>query len=274
MANEPAVEQTPTPNSKHQTSETMEVHHHGHVHHQKKWKEYLFQFLMLFFAVFCGFLAENQREHYIEHLRENQFIKTLVEDIHNDTAGLNGAITAFTLINRHIDSLIPLLEDNNDLDKNAKEIYQHAVWLHYYHKVTYFDRTIEQLKSSGNFRLIKNKSVSRNIMEYDGAMRDNVIDMQDNYVFLNKEKMLDLCNGIFRTSVVKKWLAKGWGNHETELPTAPYFLTTEKATIDRFINQLYQYSLVNTWFIESLKNWATIKAVQLDILIKKEYHLK
>ncbi len=26
----------------------MEVHHHGHVHEKKKWKEYLFQFLMLF----------------------------------------------------------------------------------------------------------------------------------------------------------------------------------------------------------------------------------
>jgi hypothetical protein len=36
----------------------MEVHHHGHVHEKKKWKEYLFQFFMLFLAVFCGFLAE------------------------------------------------------------------------------------------------------------------------------------------------------------------------------------------------------------------------
>ncbi len=38
--------------------EKMEVHHHGHVHEKKKWKEYLFQFLMLFPAVFLGFLAE------------------------------------------------------------------------------------------------------------------------------------------------------------------------------------------------------------------------
>ncbi|MFN2439395.1 MAG: hypothetical protein ABR503_09370 [Chitinophagaceae bacterium] len=35
----------------------MEVHHHGHVHDEKKWKEYIFQFLMLFLAVFCGFLG-------------------------------------------------------------------------------------------------------------------------------------------------------------------------------------------------------------------------
>ena len=41
-------------------TETMEVHHHGHINEKKKWKEYLFQFLMLFLAVFCGFLAEYQ----------------------------------------------------------------------------------------------------------------------------------------------------------------------------------------------------------------------
>ena len=48
-----------------QATETMEVHHHGHVHEKKKWKEYLFQFLMLFLAVFCGFLAEYQLEQVL-----------------------------------------------------------------------------------------------------------------------------------------------------------------------------------------------------------------
>jgi hypothetical protein len=250
----------------------MEVHTHTHTA-RKKWTHYFWEFLMLFLAVFCGFLAENLREHYVEHQREKQFIKTLVEDVHNDIHGLNEAIIAFTLINRHIDSLIPLLKDNN-MGKNAKAIYQHAVWLHYYYKVTYFDRTIEQLKSSGNFRLIRNKDVSSSIMEYDGAMRDNVIDMQNEYVFQNKEKLLDLSNAVFKTSVVKKWLAKGWGNHEIELPDTPYFLTTDRITIDRFINQLYQYSMTTAWFLENLKNRAIVKAVQLDSLIKKEYHLK
>lgn len=257
------------------TINDMEVHHHAHESHAKKnWKTYFWEFLMLFLAITLGFFVENQREHYIEHQREKQFIKTLIEDIHTDTAGLNAAVIAFTLINRHIDSLVSLLEDNSSMEKNAKTIYQHAVWLHYYYKVTYFDRTIEQLKNSGNFRLIRNKNVSRSIMEYDGAMRNNVIDMQNNYIFQNKEKMLDLSNSIFKTSVVKKWLAKGWGSHEPELPKAPYFLTTEKTIIDRFINQLYQYSLATNWFTEGLKNWSTIRAVELDSLIKKEYHLK
>jgi hypothetical protein len=49
-----------TPSTLNHQPSTMEVHHHGHVHEKKKWKEYLFQFLMLFLAVFCGFLAEYQ----------------------------------------------------------------------------------------------------------------------------------------------------------------------------------------------------------------------
>jgi hypothetical protein len=39
--------------------EKMEVHHHGHIHENKKWKEYLFEFLMIFLAVTLGFFVEN-----------------------------------------------------------------------------------------------------------------------------------------------------------------------------------------------------------------------
>ncbi len=43
----------------------MEVHAHTHTA-RKKWTDYFWEFLMLFLAVFCGFLAEYQLEHKIE----------------------------------------------------------------------------------------------------------------------------------------------------------------------------------------------------------------
>ena len=46
----------------------MEVHAHTHTP-RKKWTHYFWEFLMLFLAVFCGFLAENQREDMVEHQR-------------------------------------------------------------------------------------------------------------------------------------------------------------------------------------------------------------
>src|ERR1044071_643211 len=62
----------------------MEVHAHSHTE-RKKWTHYLWEFLMLFLAVFCGFLAENQREHFIEHKREKEYIRSMLEDLRLDT---------------------------------------------------------------------------------------------------------------------------------------------------------------------------------------------
>jgi hypothetical protein len=56
----------------------MEVHTHSHTA-PKKWTHYLWEFLMLFLAVFCGFLAENIREQSVERHRENQFIQSFIE---------------------------------------------------------------------------------------------------------------------------------------------------------------------------------------------------
>ncbi|MBK7243516.1 MAG: hypothetical protein IPH98_06595 [Saprospiraceae bacterium] len=74
----PPDEITPTAEAEiinpNQETKNMEVHHHTHnsaePHHKKNWKLYLWEFFMLFMAVFCGFLAEIQVEHYVEHQRE------------------------------------------------------------------------------------------------------------------------------------------------------------------------------------------------------------
>ena len=58
----------------------MEVHAHAHTA-RKKWTHYFWEFLMLFLAVFCGFLAEYQLEHKIERDREKKFIQTFIEDL-------------------------------------------------------------------------------------------------------------------------------------------------------------------------------------------------
>src|SRR5678816_3065017 len=65
----------------------MEVHKHPHhVTHKKNWPEYLLEFLMLFLAVFLGFIAENQREHIVEHQREVKFMSRMLLDLRGDSA--------------------------------------------------------------------------------------------------------------------------------------------------------------------------------------------
>jgi len=64
----------------------MESHaHHIHKAPGQGWKHYFFEFLMLFLAVFAGFLAENQREHIVEHQREKKFARRLLTDLRRDS---------------------------------------------------------------------------------------------------------------------------------------------------------------------------------------------
>ena len=70
----------------------MEVHAHSHTP-RKKWTHYFWEFLMLFLAVFCGFLSENQREHYVEAQREKEYAKSLLSDMKEDTTEISGGIT-------------------------------------------------------------------------------------------------------------------------------------------------------------------------------------
>jgi len=61
----------------------MEAHHHTHTE-RKRWYHYFWEFLMLFLAVSCGFLAENQIEHMVDHQREKQYIRSLRKDLSGD----------------------------------------------------------------------------------------------------------------------------------------------------------------------------------------------
>jgi len=74
----------------------MEVHHPHHPTHKKKWSEYILEFLMLFLAVFLGFLAENTREHIAERKKEKYLIRMLKQDLIKDTANLHHLIYKYT----------------------------------------------------------------------------------------------------------------------------------------------------------------------------------
>jgi hypothetical protein len=154
----------------------MEVHHHSHGSpatggtEGKKWTHYFWEFFMLFLAVTLGFFVENQREHYIEHKREKQFISTMVEDLKSDTAQLSETIAYKKSKEKMLDSLIMYLS-RAEYQKYGNDIYYYA------RNVTrpqYFspnDRTIQQLKNSGALRLIRKLSISDSIMYYDQQLR-------------------------------------------------------------------------------------------------------
>ena len=85
----------------------MEVHAHTHTP-RKKWTHYFWEFLMLFLAVFCGFLAEYQLEHKIEKEREQVYIASMIEDLKKDTTSLTFTIRQYEELDMRSDTVLTL----------------------------------------------------------------------------------------------------------------------------------------------------------------------
>jgi len=150
----------------------MEVHRHTHTP-GKKWTHYLWEFLMLFLAVTLGFLVENQREHYVEHQRENQFVRSLFNDVKTDTANIAKITNARNAKEAMLDSL-SLLMNSSDPGGLTRLIYPYAILagrtLPY--RFVPNDGTMQQLKNSGALRLIRNRKVVDSIAKYDINVRN------------------------------------------------------------------------------------------------------
>jgi len=104
----------------------MEVHHHSHPSpssgHRKKWTHYFWEFLMLFLAVYCGFMAENIREHKIEHQREKQYMVSLYQDLKTDTFNLGNSLKSKEEEIGNSDSFFHIFRDQNLFRENTRWI--------------------------------------------------------------------------------------------------------------------------------------------------------
>src|ERR1700761_2268115 len=105
----------------------MEVHHHPDVE-KKGFKEYLLEGLMIFFAVFMGFIAENIRESIADHHKVKAYAATLITDLQSDNDSLRYAIKYMTWATAHTDSLMKLLSNNAIKDIPTGELYYHGLF--------------------------------------------------------------------------------------------------------------------------------------------------
>ena len=239
----------------------MEVHAHSHTP-RKKWTHYFWEFLMLFLAVFCGFLAENQREHMVEHQREKVYIKSLVEDLKQDTAQLKQIIIAFNEKILFKDSLLKELA-NPDVYKNSAKAYYYFEKSRHFPDFIYTDRTIQQLKNSGNMRLLRNKAVSDSIVDYDSRVRNL-------FVGQNQLNNLVLTYGALKNKLFQMRLLDSTTN---EIKTNIPLLSGNKKDLEEFYNNMWDQKKFFTW-VRDLDNELLKQGIRLIAFIEKEYNLK
>ncbi|MGB8192990.1 MAG: hypothetical protein WCF67_13765 [Chitinophagaceae bacterium] len=251
----------------------MEVHHHAHTP-RKRFKHYLFEFFMLFLAVTLGFLVENQREHMIEHNREKQYIRSLVEDLKMDTMNLNSSIAYWTSLGKIIDSLHSYAKPPVK-KQNLPSLYMLAAAMLNFDNFIYSDRTIEQLRHSGNFRLIREKSISDSLIQYDGFIRSQLRE-QEKFQLNMFANIMSLQHELFDSEVLRD--TRTIGDHVIDSVgfNAKYRITPLLNNDDKlfkYSNELFLYQ-VGTMLISRAEQKLQQRATMLIKMMQDKYDLK
>jgi hypothetical protein len=243
----------------------MEVHAHTHTE-RKNFTHYLWEFLMLFLAVFCGFLAENQREHMVERKREKEYLKSMLQDLKSDTATYKRYAKSNKPALDIIDSLIYLLKSPE------RKLYVNRIY--YLAKMFTIrtdllitnERTYDQMNSSGLLRLIHNQNVSDSVSNYYNSL--NLIKNQNERITARVDQYFLSVGKIFDAEIMLKIFKERKAPEDNSI----HLLTEDPQAINEFLTRaqyLYgTFSFVQNWGLQRC-----ITAGNLIALIQKEYHL-
>jgi hypothetical protein len=252
----------------------MEVHHHAHTS-RKKWTHYFWEFLMLFLAVFCGFLAEYQLEHMIEKDRAKQYINSMYDDLKADTTRLN-------ILIRYDEEKISVLKTmTNCYDSVSKDLkatgcmgilIKQSSSNRSFH-IT--DRTLRQLANAGGFRLLR-KEDADSILAYESLftqyqnfestifqesqdnVRNTLNQLADFKVLYPMRSGVAILNNIDTSDAVLK---------------GPLLFSNDKVLMNKWFNELTMYLRVTN----AQRNLLLVfrnKAIGLIEYYKQKHHLE
>ena len=219
---------------------------------------------MLFLAVFCGFLAENQREHMIEHKRAKQFALSLLSDLKADTTALNTAISFGNKKIMSVDNLVAQLEQPKE-KWNDTLIYTYASAAGRYRPFGYNSGTYEQMKASGSLRYFKQELTDLlnqyNVQAKKTEVRDNI--------------HLNYASNLYNPFLIQVVdIRAGIQIQDGGRPThALVFRKTDKETIALWINYATMVQSTQQRTVVEY-NEMLRQAKQIISALQNEYHLK
>ncbi|MEO5948480.1 MAG: hypothetical protein ABIP79_16805 [Chitinophagaceae bacterium] len=244
----------------------MEVHAHTHTP-RKKWTHYFWEFLMLFLAVFCGFLAEYQLEHKIERDREKKFIQTYIEDLKSDTAYISRVLLFRKQKTERMDSFMLLLS-TGQIKGHENELYFFGRTLVRNASFSSNDRTITQLKNSGSLRLIRNEQAADSMMSYQTLVEIINTNQEDDRA--ERRDAGPLLSRMFNPFVFDKMVTIDGVNRPDGNPPLRSYDPAIQEDLAYYVHQLKGSNFIIQRRLAQLNE----KAINLITLLRKEYHLK
>lgn len=254
----------------------MEIHRHSH-HSDKhrtrkeKWRDRTWDFIMLFLAVFCGYIAENWREHYIENKREKKYIRSVVKDLTTDTAWMNTYLKDQQNSVLILDSVIFLLKKGSSDSVSRRRVYylaRMAIKLSSPNKINY--SAYDQMRNSGNLRLVKKQATVDSISRYYFGAKD--IEQLNETIMQRQSALVEFEGRVFDGTVFQSML--DLDNFEfKEPPGNPALVTADKNLVNDFITRAHYLSSANV-YSQVYARRQKEAAIRLISFLKKEYCLK
>jgi hypothetical protein len=247
----------------------MEIHHHPkHSDKTRNYKEYLFEFLVIFIAIIGSFFAENLREHYIDRHKEKEYMISMLLDLKAESLRLKNVLDKNNAQKKGLDSLLTIM--NNVLTGNEKNefYYFNFKYASDYTAFTSVDRTLNQLMNTGGLSLIKDMAVSDGIVIYSNGIKgtlNQVALLETRY-----QKILDQQKDIVDIQAVMKLIH---GSSILKLKEYPDLLATDKKTINAYYFDVAVFRGAIVGYTQRLDDLMEQNTFLIQ-LIQNEYRLK
>ena len=259
----------------------MEVHAHAHTE-RKKIIHYLWEFLMLFLAVFCGFLAENKREHFVETHRAKEYAKSLLSDLRLDTGELRRGIGITSLTVSAIDSIVANSKKSTTKNTVPAAFYFYSKFISYSFRIDWSRSTLDQLIQSGNLRYLRNKDLVSLINTY--YYFQGLIGAQNQIDAGHRDKTMELRNSILTNSYYVEFTKTGlldFAGLTVSMGKNDFADTRELPLqhdagkyMDKYLNYLIDRKLRLTDIVNHYYSEANKLAVEIINSLVAEYKLK
>lgn len=150
----------------------MEVHHHPQLEHKPKpWKEYLLEGLMIFLAVFMGFIAETVRENISESSHAKELAKSLYQEVYADSVNMQSKLSMRAEKDRELNYFMQYVKDSSLVNPSDK-FYLSFTWSFVMTTTIIFepnDGILTQLRNSGTLRYFKGTGLQNAISRMNVA---------------------------------------------------------------------------------------------------------
>lgn len=229
---------------------------------KKSLKSYFKEFIMLFLAVFCGFLAEYSLEHMLDKETEKEYIISFYNDLKYDTAHLTNVINSYRLKTEGLKD-IPLCYDSVMAKSPCNSCLMKLLSRSQsFYELRVSDRTMLQLKNAGGLRLLQSDDAD-SILAYDNSIRGFKLDETTAYQE-TQTTIRNITSEVFNFAALKSPNPKG---HRQLL------VSDDKIIINKYFMTLRRYAIYSDLYVIKLVRLKS-DATKLMNYLNKKYQIE